>query len=87
MQDGTRNGKSEVRLSIDSSLVERAMQRSVDLEELLERALTREFDLGRSLDASSAAGEEWRRENAHAIADWNDELERNGLWSDGLRAF
>jgi post-segregation antitoxin (ccd killing protein) len=29
----------------------------------------------------------WAEENAEAIKFNNEELERNGLWSDGLRLF
>jgi antitoxin CcdA len=31
--------------------------------------------------------ETWKSENADAIESWNDLVKREGLWSDGLRAF
>ena len=81
MQDGTRPEKEIVNLAVDAALVERAKERGVDLAELLERALTHR------LSESRPTAGEWRRDNAAAIAAWNEELERNGLWCDELRTF
>ena len=81
MQDGPRPDKAIVNLAVDTELVERAKAAGVDLAWLLERALTHR------LSESSPTAGEWRRDNAAAIAAWNEELERNGLWCDDLRTF
>lgn len=84
MQDGARPDKEVVSLPIDAELLERAKDRQVDLAQLLERALRRE--LPEDHEPSDAA-KEWQRDNAEAISSWNQELEKNGLWSEGRRLF
>lgn len=86
-QDGARGEKASVNLTVQASLVREAAERGVDLANLLEQAIRRELGTDSKNELASVEGEIWRRENAAAIASWNEELERNGLWSDGLRSF
>jgi antitoxin CcdA len=61
--------------------------------ELLARAKAEDLNLSAELDERVRARlsiieeERWKRENAEAIRHNNEELERNGLWSDGYRLF
>jgi antitoxin CcdA len=68
-----------VNLSLDAELVERARALGVNLSQSLEASLR---DIIREAEAKA-----WRRNNKDSIAAANEELERNGLWSDGLRTF
>ena len=71
--------KRAVNLSFDSDKLEEAkaygMNLSKTLESKLDEALLEERQ------------RRWKEENADAIKFWNAELERNGLWCDGLRQF
>ena len=87
MQDIQADRKTSVELAVDRELIERAAAHGVDVADVLERALERELGSSRDAATSSKRAEDWRRENADAIKSWNDELDRNGLWSDGLRSF
>lgn len=86
MQDTARPSKRAVELAIDASLLDLAEARQLDLAAILEQAIKREqLHPGRAAEDVSA--EDWRRDNAEAIRAWNDDVLRNGLWSDGLRRF
>jgi antitoxin CcdA len=71
--------KRAVNLSLDSDLLDEAKSFGTNVSAVLGRALEQELREKRH--------QKWRADNAEAIAFWNDELERNGLWSDGLRLF
>lgn len=71
--------KRAVNLSVRADLVEDARQFGTNLSALLERALLEEHKRQRI--------ERWREENHEAIVEANEELARNGLWSDRLRLF
>jgi antitoxin CcdA len=70
----------------------RAVNLSLD-GDLLDEAKSYGFNLSRTLEGKLAEAlrderqRRWRQENAAAIKASNEELERNGLWSDGLRLF
>jgi antitoxin CcdA len=71
--------KRPVNLSVDAELVDRARAAGINLSHTLEARLR---DAIREADA-----EAWREQNREAIRRANDELERDGLWSDGLWLF
>ncbi len=71
--------KKAVNLSIDAALLAKAKAEGVNLSAELEQSVRAKV--------SSIEAERWKRENAGAIAAWNKELEKNGLWSDDLRLF
>jgi antitoxin CcdA len=71
--------KRPVNVSIRADLVEEAKAFGTNLSAVLERALEEEH-----LQKRRGA---WRMENRAAIEEANEELARNGLWSDGLRLF
>lgn len=79
MSTESRARKRAMNLSIPVELAEEAKALGTNVSAVLERALAAEH--------LSKRRERWRSENRQAIAESNDELARNGLWSDGLRLF
>jgi antitoxin CcdA len=71
--------KKAVNLSFDADLLDEARAENVKLSAVAERAVRAEI--------ASIRAERWKRENAEAIQEANEELAKNGLWSDGLRLF
>jgi antitoxin CcdA len=71
--------KKAVNLTLDADLLARAKAEGLNLSAALEEKI-------RS-DVARIEIERWKRENAEAIGEANEELARNGLWSDGLRLF
>ncbi len=71
--------KKAVNLSFDSAVLADARAENVKLSAVAERAVRAEI--------ASIRAERWKRENAMAIRESNEELASNGLWSDGLRLF
>lgn len=71
--------KKPVNLSINTKLLAAAMLSNINLSETLENSLTTLL--------SQQAQELWQAENSAAIEAHNQFVERNGLWSDGLRQF
>lgn len=71
--------KQPVNLSINASILEAAKRQNVNLSEMLESALA-----GRLRHEAMRL---WQEENLEAIEASNRFVERNGLWSDGLRLF
>lgn len=84
MQDGTSPDKAVVHVAVDAELAETAARRGLDVGKAVERGLRREIELA---EVERLDAETWRAENAAAIAAWNAEAERDGIWSDGLRSF
>ena len=71
--------KNSIRVSLPADLLDNARALKLNLSHELEthlRQLVRE-----------KLSEQWRLENHEAILDTNREVERVGLWSDGLRMF
>lgn len=71
--------KKSTNLSINCDLLRRARARKINLSRTLEERLT-EILLQEEREA-------WRTENAEAINDYNARIEKNGVFSDGLRSF
>ena len=71
--------KKAVNVSINAELLLKARQAGLNISQTLERALeeaTREIEQQRWLD-----------ENRDAIQAYNDHIQRDGVFSDGLRRF
>jgi antitoxin CcdA len=71
--------RKPVNLTMDCDLLAEAKQEKIQLSAVAEKAVRAEL--------ASIRTERWKRENADAIREANDELAQNGLWSDGLRLF
>lgn len=64
---------------MDAALVDDAKALDMNLSRAVEDALRKAV--------ATEKARRWAEENAEAIKFNNEELERNGLWSDGLRLF
>lgn len=73
------SSKKPVNLSINSDLLASARQLNINLSATLEAALR---DAVRRLKR-----ERWLAENQAAIAAYNERVEADGVFSDGLRGF
>ncbi len=71
--------RTNITVEIAADLLDEAERLGTDLVAVAERALTTAI--------RDARRTQWRQENAGAITEANEELARNGLWSDGLRLF
>jgi antitoxin CcdA len=71
--------KRATNLSVNSDLLKKAKELDINLSAALEQTLTEQ------VRAKQRAG--WLAENRKAIAAYNDHVEANGLFSDGLRSF
>lgn len=71
--------KKPTNLSINSDLLSKARELDINLSATLEQALAE------SLRQRQRA--EWLTENRAAIEAYNEEVEANGVFSDGLRGF
>jgi len=71
--------KQHANLSIRGDLLQQAHQRRINLSQLLENRLE---EVLRAQDRQA-----WLDENRAAIEQANAFVDRNGLWSDGLRSF
>jgi antitoxin CcdA len=71
--------KRSANLSVNSDLLRAARESGVNLSAVLEEAL-----IGRVVAAKRAA---WARQNADAIATYNDFVAENGVFSEGSRSF
>ena len=71
--------KKSANLSINADLLRQAKELDVNLSQVVEQHLS---ELVR---ASKQA--QWLAENADAIAAYNQRIEANGVFSDGLRRF
>lgn len=71
--------KKSVNLSINSDLVEKARELNINLSQTLENSL---LELLRQKER-----EHWIKENETAIAEYNKRVEKDGVFSDGLRKF
>jgi len=75
----TPGGKRPANVSIDAALLARAKRLNINLSRTLEERLDQ---LVRAAEATR-----WLEENRAAIAAYNARVEREGVWSDGLRSF
>ena len=71
--------KKSTNLSINSDLLRRARAYKINLSRTLEERLT---EILRYEER-----EAWLTENATAIEEYNSRIEKNGVFSDGLRSF
>ena len=67
------NSKKAVNLSVDAELLRLARASGLNLSALLEKALV------------DAAAHRWLAENREAIEAYNEEIGKQGAWSDGWR--
>ena len=65
--------KKAVNLYVDAQLLDAAKEQGLNLSALLERALKQE------------QAHRWLEENRQAIEATNEDVRKNGMWSDGLR--
>ena len=79
MADPARRRKRATNLSVDEQLLERAKRLGLNVSRVLEDGLTRAI---REREA-----DEWLRRNRAAIEAYNQQVEKHGVFSDGLRAF
>ena len=71
--------KKSTNMSINSDLLRRARAHKINLSRTLEERLT---EILRHEER-----EAWLAENATAIEEYNARIEKNGVFSDGLRSF
>ncbi len=72
-------GKRAVNVSVSASLIEQARAAGINLSATLEAAIARELR-----ERRRAA---WLAENGDAIRAYNDDVEKRGVFSDGVRTF
>ncbi|MBU0751124.1 MAG: type II toxin-antitoxin system CcdA family antitoxin [Gammaproteobacteria bacterium] len=75
----TATAKKAANLSVRADLLEEARARKINLSQTLENALQAELKKHREA--------EWLEQNKEAIEAYNRHIERDGLWSDGMRLF
>lgn len=78
-QNDSRPSKKPVNLSINSALLSQARELNINLSAILEAALTKAV--------RQKQRERWLSENRAAIAAYNERIETEGVFSDGLRKF
>ena len=71
--------KRPANVSVRSDLLEAAREAGLNLSATLESALQREL--------AEAKAKKWRENNREAIAAYNDCVEKQGAFSDGVRSF
>ena len=71
--------KKATNLSINSDLLRRARALDINLSATLERALAETLKMQQR--------EQWLAQNASALSAYNALVEREGVFSDGLRSF
>ena len=71
--------KKPTNVSINSDLLKRARELEINLSALLERALVEYM--------KQHAGDLWLEENRAAIAQYNELVDANGVFSDRVRRF
>ena len=71
--------KRPTNVSIRSDLIEEA--RALDIN------LSQEFESHLAEVIRRRRAEQWLRDNREALEAYNRHIERDGLWSDGLRSF
>ncbi len=78
---GTRgpSAKKATNLSIDRALLEAARECGINLSATLENALAERIQDHRAA--------QWLEDNREAIDRYNDRIEREGAFSDGIRGF
>ena len=72
-------GKKPANVSINEGLLLEAKALGINLSAALEAALT--------VEVRARKRAQWLEENREAIDAYNRRIERDGIWSDGLRGF
>ena len=73
------SGKRPANVTINAALLARAKALNINLSQTLEERLEQLV--------REAEGRRWLEENRKAVDAYNARVERDGLWSDGLRSF
>jgi antitoxin CcdA len=76
---GARSRKKAANLSVDGELLERA--RGLNLN------LSRVFEAGLSAAIRQRQREDWLQRNRAALDAYNEHVEKDGVFSDGMRSF
>ena len=79
MLNSPRRRKKATNLSVDERLLEQARRLKLNLSQVFEDGLTEAIRQRES--------EEWLRNNRAALDAYNDHVEKDGVFSDGLRSF
>ncbi len=78
-QKRPRPQKKAVNLSVNRELLDRARAAGINLSHILESVLDQKL--------RDEARERWLAENRTGIEAYNEDVEKHGVFSDGLRAF
>ncbi len=71
--------KARLNITVDADLLDEARKQGLNLSELMESKIAETTKAERA--------RKWREENADAIRQYNEMIDAEGLWSDGLRQF
>lgn len=71
--------KRPANVSVSAELLDKAKRLGINLSQTLEQKLAELV--------GEAEGREWLAQNARALEAYNKRIEREGIWSDGLRGF
>ena len=75
----TQAPKKPTNLSINSDLLSKAREMNINLSATLENELAKQLKIKQK--------EQWLQENTEAIQTYNDFVENEGVFSDGIRRF
>ena len=75
----TRARKKAANLSVDGELLDSAKRLKLNLSQV--------FEAGLSVAIRSKQREQWLNKNRAALEAYNEHVERDGVFSDGLRSF
>ena len=75
----SKTPKKATNLSINSELLSKARERGINLSATLEQALIQAL--------KEQEREQWLQENCEAIAAYNRDVEKHGVFGDTLRSF
>ena len=75
----TQAPKKPTNLSINSDLLSKAREMNINLSATLENELAKQLKIKQK--------EQWLQENTEAIQAYNDFVENEGVFSDGIRRF
>lgn len=74
-----RVGKKAANVTVNADLLREAKALNINLSQVLEQSLAELVQKARR--------QHWLDENRQALDDYNRHIERDGVWSDGLRRF
>lgn len=79
-------GKSELRIAIDSELLQSALDAGLDVENLTIAALRRALDAAPAADADERA-RRWAADNADVIQAHRERIQAHGVFGEDLRTW